>query len=958
MKKQLLLFILTLLPMLAMADESGSCGDNVTYTFVSSTGTLTIQGNGAIYNYNNITVPWNSYKYKIKTIIIDNSVTSIGSDAFRGCSGLTSVTIGNSVTSIGSSVFEGCSGLTSITIPNSVTSIGNEAFSACYGLTSVTIPNSVMSIGVNPFSECSGLNSIIIEPDNLKYDSRNNCNAIINSSNNTLITGCKSTVIPNSVTSIGEKAFSYCPDLTSITIPNSVTSIGSYAFSSCSGLTSITISNSVRSIGSWAFLGCSGLTSVSIPNSVTSISEYTFSDCSGLTSVNIPNSVKIIGAYAFLCCSSLTSITIGNTVTSIGRQAFYGCSRLASVEFHCPQIGSWFKGMTSIKEVIIGNEVTSIGSDAFKDCSGLTSITIPNSVTSIGSEAFWRCSGLTSVTIGNSVTSIGDYAFYGCTNLTSVTIPSSVMSIGSYAFRNCFYLTSITIPNSLVSIGIYAFLNCSNLQKVIVPDIAAWCGISFADNSANPLSYAHHIYSDENTEIKELVIPDGVTSIGSRTFYSCSGLTSITIPNSVTSIGSSVFEGCSGLTSITIPNSVTSIGSSVFEGCSGLTSITIPNSVTSIGERAFYDCSGLTSVTIGNSVTSIGNYAFYGCTSMSEMYCYAQNVPAGNNIFNNSNYKNATLYVPKKSLEAYRGAAQWKDFGTITRIVLPSHILKYVVDGEDYKVYEVEEETEITPEPIPTKEGYTFSGWSEIPETMPAYDVTVTGTFSINKYKLTYKVDRVEYKVYEIAEGATITPEPAPTKEGYTFSGWSEIPETMPAHDVTVTGTFSINKYKLTYKVDGVEYKRYELEYGAEITPEPAPTKEGYTFSGWSEIPETMPAYDVTVTGSFTVNQYLITYMIGDEVYQKEYVDYGAKIVLPNVPEREGYSFAWIDAPEKMPAHDITINGAYTSGMWGVSNDDATTNTYTISGYKTDKPRRGVNIIRMSDGTTRKVVVK
>jgi hypothetical protein len=162
----------------------------------------------------------------------------------------------------------------------------------------------------------------------------------------------------------------------------------------------------------------------------------------------------------------------------------------------------------------------------------------------------------------------------------------------------------------------------------------------------------------------------------------------------------------------------------------------------------------------------------------------------------------------------------------------------------------------------------------------------------------------------------------------------------------------------LKYVVDGEDYKVYEVEEETEITPEPAPTKEGYTFSGWSEIPETMPAHDVTVTGSFAVNQYLITYMIGDEVYQKEYVDYGATIVLPNVPEREGYSFAWIDAPEKMPAHDITINGAYTSGMWGVSNDDTTTNTYTISGYKTDKPRRGVNIIRMSDGTTRKVVVK
>jgi len=146
----------------------------------------------------------------------------------------------------------------------------------------------------------------------------------------------------------------------------------------------------------------------------------------------------------------------------------------------------------------------------------------------------------------------------------------------------------------------------------------------------------------------------------------------------------------------------------------------------------------------------------------------------------------------------------------------------------------------ITPEPAPTKEGYTFSGWSEIPETMPAHDVTVTGTFTINKYKLTYKVDGAEYKSYELEYGAKITPEPAPTKEGYTFSGWSEIPETMPAHEVMVTGTFSVNKYKLTYTVDGEEYKSYKLDYGASITPEAALTKEGYTFSGWSEIPETI----------------------------------------------------------------------------------------------------------------------
>ena len=219
----------------------------------------------------------------------------------------------------------------------------------------------------------------------------------------------------------------------------------------------------------------------------------------------------------------------------------------------------------------------------------------------------------------------------------------SVTSIGAEAFYYCNALTSITIPNSVTSIGAEAFYGCSGLKKVIVPDVAAWCGISFGNGStSNPLSYAKHLYSDETTEITDLVIPNSVTSIGSYAFCGCSSLTSVIIPNSVTSIGGAAFSGCTGLTSVTIPNSVTSIGGAAFRGCSGLTSVTIPNSVTSIewyafsgcsgltsvtignsvtsiGEEAFYLCSGLTSVTIGNSVTSIGNYAFEGCSGLTSV---------------------------------------------------------------------------------------------------------------------------------------------------------------------------------------------------------------------------------------------------------------------------------------------------------------------------------------------------
>ena len=267
----------------------------------------------------------------LPSVTIPPSVTSIGEAAFRSCSSLTSITIPPSVTSIGRYAFDNCSSVTDLTIPNSVATIGSGAFSGCSSLPSVTIPSSVTSIGNMAFDSCSGLVSMKVDSTNPIYDSRDDCNAIIETASNTLIAGCQNTVIPTTVTAIGNSAFSGCSTLVSITIPNSVTRIDYSAFSGCSGLQSVTIPNSVTSIASGAFYECSGLQSVSIPNSVKSITYATFFGCSSLSSVTIPASVTSIDEIAFLSCTSLSSVTIPASVTSIGNWAFEKCTSLSDV---------------------------------------------------------------------------------------------------------------------------------------------------------------------------------------------------------------------------------------------------------------------------------------------------------------------------------------------------------------------------------------------------------------------------------------------------------------------------------------------------------------------------------------------------------------------------------------------------------------------------------------------------
>ena len=395
------------------------------------------------------------------------SVTSLGFLCFSGCSSLTSIDIPSSVTSLERGCFYGCSSLKSVTIPSSVTSLGYECFGKCSSLTSIDIPSSVTSLGRGCFSGCYSLESITVDKNNKVYDSRDNCNAIIETSTNAMLQGCKTTVIPSSVTSLIYHCFYGCSSLTSIDIPSSVTRLGESCFEGCSSLKSITIPSSVTSLIYHCFNGCSSLESITVDknnkvydsrdNCNAIIETSTNKMIRGCKTTVIPSSVTSLEEYCFEGCSSLKSITIPSSVTSFGYSCFSGCYSLESITVdknnkvydsrdNCNAIieTSTNTMIQGCKTTVIPSSVTSLGDWCFAYCTPLTSIDIPSSVTSLGRGCFYDCSSLTSVTIPSSVTSVGEYCFYYCSSLTSIDIPSSVTSLGDYCFRDCSSLKTVT----------------------------------------------------------------------------------------------------------------------------------------------------------------------------------------------------------------------------------------------------------------------------------------------------------------------------------------------------------------------------------------------------------------------------------------------------------------------------------------------------------------------------------
>ena len=517
----------------------------------------------------------------------------------------------------------------------------------------------------------------------------------------------KKVMIEGGVTSIGNYAFYFCENLTSLTLPDSVMSIGDSAFDTCRGLTNITIPEGVTNIGDCAFYDCSNLTSITIPDSVTSIGNGVLEACSSLKTISISCKSTLkknnFGSQAHLVShiSHILTKTAAKDVTCAedGNKEYWTCE-------HC---GKYFLSDDTDPETAMAVELSEIILPVIQHKNATTRGAVEPTETAPGYSGdrycpdcdmvlekgytYWIEDNLTwklyedgtlnisgtgamknytdyssrqspvfdndiikNVVIEDGVTSIGNSAFESCGGLTSVTIPDSVTSIGNFAFSGCEGLTNITIPNSVTCIGMKVFGDCSGLTSITIP------------NSVTSIDEGAFEFCSSLTSI---LLPDGITSIGVGAFVNCESLTDITIPDGVTNIGDWAFEECSNLTSITIPSSVTNIGIRAFDGCSNLTSITIPDGVTSIGDWAFYHCNSLTNITIPGSVTNIGHSTFFGCKNLTSITILDGVTSIGMSVF--SSCESLTDIIIPNSVTSIEEDA-FSNCKSLTSITIPNSV--------------------------------------------------------------------------------------------------------------------------------------------------------------------------------------------------------------------------------------------------------------------------------------------
>jgi uncharacterized repeat protein (TIGR02543 family) len=864
------------------------------------------------------------------------TVTTIGASAFYGRGDITSIEIPNTVIQIYDSAFYYCTGLTSVTIPATLTTITHSAFSGCQNLSAAYFlgPKPSEFSGAPFGNTASGFTLYYPVSQSASWSGFTSYNATPFC---TLTLDLQDSSIPVSsyvTVDSGHIAAPAAPARTGYTfggwykdtdftaysafdfINDSVTSdmtlYAEWLLDTATCKTIIYNLDGVKYKTVTAEPG-SSLAAPNTPIKAGYVFDNWYTDSSFTSTVTFPYTVTndaII--YGRLTANSLFTVTFmsdGASYTTISTQSGSAISAPAPtrVGYH---LDGWYTDQAYTSQVsfpytvtaditlyakwtfdftytLSGSEATITGytgpggaitmpstitdsgttyaltmiaagtsgtTGVFSKKTTITSITISDSVTSIGAYAFYGCTGLTSVTIPNSVTAIGNYTFYGCSSLTSITLPNDVTTISDFTFNNCKGLTSILIPNSVTSIGSSAFRSCEGLTSIAIPDSVTSLGASSFYGCIG---------------LTSLTIPNSVISIGSSAFNSCRGLASITISNSVTSLGDSAFS-LSGLTSVIIPNSVTGIGSNVFSSCKSLTSVTIPNSVTSIGSSAFSNCTGLTSVTIPGSVTSLGDSAFNGCTGLTSVTIPGSVTSVAQKAFYGcsqltrayflgpkpSNWGNNVFYKAASGFIVYYDvgySAEWSSFTTYAK--KPFCVL--TLDPQDGSApassyVEVDSNGHISAAIAPTRTGYTFSGW--------------------------YRDADCTYAAFDFSNNAV-------TGDLNLYAEW-----------LLDTATCKT----ITFNLDGVKYKTVTIEPGSSLAAPNTPIKAGYVFDNWYtdvaygnvvNFPYTVTD-NATIYGKLIANSlFMVTFMSDGVIYTTVSAPSGSAISAP-APTRNAYTFS------------------------------------------------------------------
>ena len=633
------------------ADGTGA--DYNIYTVPGSLKYVTVTGGDVYYRA--------FYGYTTLQQVNLPETSTIGEKAFCDCSGLLGISIPQSVTSIGANAFEGCTSLAGVTFDgdSKLDSIGENAFKDTSALQSIQFPNSITEIGASAFIN-SGLAEIVW----------NNVNTVGNSAFEGC-TGLLSLTIPAELQKLGNSVFKNCANLATLYWNNSQCAIGEAIFEGCDKLTNLVIGEEIDRIPAHAFSHLDSLVSVTIPSNITVIGSGAFSYCKSLSQVTLSNGLLSLGSSAFSHCSSLLEIELPSTVSAIGGSCFFysGLESISIPERVTEIDTSTFSYCKNLTRVELADNITAIGMNAFSYCELLTEIQLPSHLTEITTYCFYK-SGLTSIEIPAEVVTIGKEAFGGCSNMTELTfainsklvtvensafstnkiveiaLPDGVETIGEYAFSYSYKLEKLTIPESVQFIGYGAFSSASVLKDVnwyptdctLDGGIFNWCAklnVIFHGQTEIPA------YMFAYSSIAQYTVPDCITSIGNYAFKN-SSITEITFHEGLTNVGREVFsyatslyqinwnatsltsgsfdlKSCTNLSKVVFGDSVKAFPSSLFYSCTNLKDVTLPGSLEKIPSYAFFGCTNLTAITIPASVKSIGGYAFDSCSKLTNV---------------------------------------------------------------------------------------------------------------------------------------------------------------------------------------------------------------------------------------------------------------------------------------------------------------------------------------------------